>query len=116
LIDQLQVAVDAVTPVQHTDLAEIPASFALHQNYPNPFNPDTRITYDLPSESLVRLAVYDLLGRQVRSLATGQQQPGTYTAIWDARDDAGARVSSGIYICRLDAGENAFTMKMVLLK
>ena len=116
LIDQLQVAVDAVTPVQETELTEIPESFALHQNFPNPFNPHTRITYDLPSESFVRLAVYDLLGRQVRSLVSGQQPPGSYSSSWDALDDAGARVSSGIYLCRLEAGQHAFTMKMILLK
>ena len=116
LIDQLQVAVDAVTPVEKNELAEVPVSFALHQNYPNPFNPETRIAFDLPTESFVRLTVYDLLGKQVRTLVSEQKVPGTYTVAWDARNDAGGRVSSGIYIYRLEAGEIAFTMKMVLLK
>ena len=116
LVDQLQVAVDAVTPVEESLVAELPTTYALYQNYPNPFNPDTRIAFDVPGESAVRLAVYDLLGRQVRTLVNDQKSPGTYTVTWDARDDAGARVSSGIYIYRLEAGEQAFTMKMVLLK
>ncbi len=116
LIDQLQVAVDAVTPVEGPTSEVAPSSFALYQNYPNPFNPETRIAFDVPQESFVRLTVYDLLGRQVRTLLGEQKLPGTYTVRWDARDDGGARVSSGLYVYRLEAGEFASTMKMLLLK
>lgn len=116
LIDQLQLAADAITPVEEESSLGIPTSFALYQNYPNPFNPETRITFDLPAESVVQLSVYDLLGRQVRTLVNDQRPAGTYTVSWDARDEAGARVSSGIYVYRLQAGEHTMTMKMVLLK
>jgi N-acetylmuramoyl-L-alanine amidase len=116
LVDQLQLAVDAVTPVESADASVLPTTFALYQNYPNPFNPETRITFDLPSESFVRLAVYDLLGRQVRTLVSEQKTAGTYSVSWDARDESGSRSASGVYVYRLEAGTHTLTMKMLLLK
>ncbi len=75
--------------------------FQLKQNYPNPFNPTTTIPYYLPRHSVVRLAVYNSLGQEVRTLVNREQTPGEYSAIWDSRDNAGQLVSSGVYIYRL---------------
>jgi hypothetical protein len=89
----------------------VPASFALDQNFPNPFNPTTAISYQLSAVSEVRLAVYDLLGREVATLVKGIQQPGPHTAQWNA---AGA--SSGMYICRLTTKTGSRAIKMMLVR
>ncbi|HTR99962.1 MAG TPA: T9SS type A sorting domain-containing protein, partial [Bacteroidota bacterium] len=73
-----------------------PSAFFLSRNYPNPFNPSTQITYGLPSPGVVSLVVFDILGREVATLASGYRQAGTYTARWDATGSA-----SGLYIARL---------------
>lgn len=93
-----------------------PASFSLRQNYPNPFNPSTAIAYDLAKNASVTLKIYDLSGREVKTLVQGFQGAGTYTVNWNGTNDAGAKVASGIYLYRLQAGEFVQTRKMVLLK
>ncbi len=92
-------------------LDEIPREFALHPNRPNPFNPVTRISYDLPKASPITLRVFDLLGREVRTLATGLQPAGRHTVLFD-----GSGLASGVYLCRFQAGEFSATQKMMLLK
>ncbi len=91
--------------------ATTPLSFALWQNYPNPFNPSTTIRYQLPAQSRVSLVVYDILGQQVATLVNAEQQPGTHVVQWDAAEQA-----SGVYFCRLVAGNNAQVEKMLLLR
>jgi hypothetical protein len=88
-----------------------PLTFRLLQNYPNPFNPTTVISCQLPVVSHVRLAVYDLLGREVAVLVNERKQPGTYVVTWNA-----AGLSSGVYIYRLLAGSYVESRKMMLLK
>src|SRR4030095_12487721 len=80
---------------------EIPVQFSLSQNYPNPFNPVTNIKFQIPKSSFVKLAVYDLLGREVTTLVNGQLKPGTYKADWDAFN-----FPSGVYFYKLVVGEN----------
>lgn len=80
----------------------LPASFTLQQNYPNPFNPSTRIRFALPARAVISLTIYDMNGRVVRHLIRQQSyEPGWPEATWDARNDAGAVVGSGIYFYRL---------------
>ncbi len=88
-----------------------PTAFALHHNYPNPFNPSTTIEYELPEELPVRLAVYDNLGREVKILVDGIQQPGYYRAIFDA-----VGYASGLYYCRLETKEQTHVARMLLMK
>jgi photosystem II stability/assembly factor-like uncharacterized protein len=90
---------------------EIPSGFSLHQNYPNPFNPTTRIKFDIPKASLVRLTVYDILGRQVAELVNENLNAGVYEYSW-----SGAELSSGIYFYKLQAGDFVETRRMVLIK
>ncbi|RMF60150.1 MAG: T9SS C-terminal target domain-containing protein [Calditrichaeota bacterium] len=94
----------------------LPERFALHPNYPNPFNPETTIRYDLPVPAEVRLTIYDLLGRVVRTLVAKKQAAGAHAAVWDGRDDSGKQLASGVYVYRLDAGEFKKSAKMLLLK
>ncbi len=96
--------------------AVVPGSFALHQNYPNPFNPTTTISFNLPQAGQVELAVYNLLGQQIRTLVSGDLAAGSHTVEWNGRSDNGEAVSTGIYFYRLTAGDLSETRKMMLLK
>ena len=90
---------------------EIPQELSLSQNYPNPFNPITQIEYGLPEEADVTLTVYDIMGRQVKTLVDQQQQPGRYEVSLD-----GSGLASGNYIYRLRAGNESITKTMTLIK
>lgn len=88
-----------------------PALFRLYDNYPNPFNPSTTIKYDIAKAGLVTIKVYDEIGREVNTVVNKELQPGTYQSAWNA-----SNVSSGIYYCKIIAGDFSQTKKMVLLK
>jgi hypothetical protein len=94
----------------------IPQNYSLSQNYPNPFNPATVINYQLPVLSSAKLFIYNPLGQLIRTLINKAQNAGEYSVEWDGKDDNGNRVSSGIYIYRLQAGSFTQTRKMVLVK
>ena len=98
------------------DESELPKEFAISQNYPNPFNPTTMIKFQLPKEQFVTLKVYDLLGKEIRTLVEGNIQAGYHKVVWDATDNFGNKVTSGIYFYRITAGNNVVTKKMLLLK
>jgi hypothetical protein len=98
------------------DQPNAPDRFALFQNHPNPFNPETEISYYLSQGCEVRLTIYNILGRRVRTLFEGHQNAGLKTLVWDGKDDQGKQLSSGIYFYRLQAGEFSQTRKMSLLK
>ncbi|RMF61642.1 MAG: T9SS C-terminal target domain-containing protein, partial [Calditrichaeota bacterium] len=78
-----------------------PSTIELAQNYPNPFNPKTRIRYRLAEASLVELTIFNLKGQAVRRLEAGRKGAGTYSVVWDGRDDARREVSSGVYFYQL---------------
>jgi len=88
-----------------------PEQFSLRQNYPNPFNPATTISYHLPIDSDVKLAVYDVYGREVAMLVEEEQSAGTHEAAFDA-----SRLSSGFYLYQLRAGSFVATKEMLLIK
>ena len=94
----------------------IPEVFALHQNYPNPFNPITTLRYDLPEQATVNIIIYDLLGREVRTLVNTTQDAGYKSVNWNATNNYGKPVSAGVYLYQIQAGEFVQTRKMVLLK
>ena len=94
----------------------VPIDYALHQNYPNPFNPVTTLRYDLPENGLVNIIIYDLLGRQVKSLINQTQDAGFKSVLWNATNDNDKPVSAGVYLYQIRAGNFVQTKKMVLLK
>ncbi len=99
------------------DESEPSAAPELLGNFPNPFNPRTTITFDLPRGETVTLGVFDVAGREVRSLVADVHcGPGRHEVVWDGKDDAGGRVASGTYFCRIDAGGISETSKVVLVK
>ncbi|MFQ5512117.1 MAG: T9SS type A sorting domain-containing protein [Candidatus Krumholzibacteriia bacterium] len=95
--------------------APVPA-LALSQNFPNPFHPTTSIRFVLDRDSGVRLAVFDVRGKRVALLADAPFTAGPHEIVWNGRDGAGARVGSGVYFYRLEAGRRTLTRKMVLAK
>jgi len=107
------IPVDGVNPL-------LPTAFTLNQNYPNPFNPTTRIDFEISRGDYamqhVRLNVYNILGRQVKTLVDEDLAPGIHSVMWDATDENGSRVATGIYLYRLEVGEKSQSKKMLLLK
>ncbi|MFH0851946.1 MAG: T9SS type A sorting domain-containing protein, partial [Candidatus Peregrinibacteria bacterium] len=88
-----------------------PADYALSQNYPNPFNPVTSIRFAVPRSGRVLLTVYDVLGQEQATLVDDELSAGAYTVSWDA-----SRVASGVYFCRMRAGDFVATKRMLLLR
>ena len=93
-----------------------PIPFTLHQNHPNPFNPITTIRYGLPSDALVTLSIYDMLGREIARLVNTNQEAGSKSVQWNATDTMGRPVGAGVYLYKIQAGEFVQTRKMFLLK
>jgi hypothetical protein len=93
------------------DGSQVPKEYNLAQNYPNPFNPSTTIKYELPTPSMVKLSVYDMLGREVSVLVNERKNAGSYEVKFDA-----AGLASGVYFCRLQAGDFVQSRKLLLLR
>ena len=89
----------------------IPASFELKQNYPNPFNPSTKIVYNLPVDGVVKLLVYDIMGKEVVTLVNENKKAGRYEAAFD-----GNRLTSGVYFCKMSAKNFTSSIKMLFIK
>jgi hypothetical protein len=99
------------------ELHAAPAKFNLDQNFPNPFNPSTSITYQLSAVSKITLKIYDILGREVKTLADEEETAGQHAVLWDGTDQHGRRVASGVYYYRLtSAAGGSVTKKAVLIK
>jgi hypothetical protein len=95
----------------------VPQKLQLQQNYPNPFRARTTVEYSLPEQTEVSIEVYDILGRRIRTLADGEsQRAGVHTVQWNAQNDLGRPVASGVYLTRLQAGDETRTIKMVVVK
>ena len=94
----------------------MPMEFALHQNYPNPFNPTTSISYAIPNAGKVTLVIYDMMGREVRTLVDNNMDVGYQSATWDATNNLGNPVGAGVYIYQIQADGFTQSKKMILLK
>ena len=104
------------------EISHLPRQFRLNQNYPNPFNPITVIEYELPEKTHITLAIYDILGREVRTLVNGAEEAGYKSVVWDGKNSSGKIASAGIYIYVLRAWSQESkkmhhkSRKMVLLR
>ena len=99
------------------DVKVNPYEYALHDNFPNPFNPETQIRFSLGGRENVKLVIYDIMGRQVRTLANGDSfNSGFHVLNWDGRDNIGEKVATGMYIYRIKAGDFIADKKMLLVK
>jgi hypothetical protein len=90
---------------------EVPAEYGLSQNYPNPFNPATTIEFSVPEAGFVSLRIYDLLGKEMKTLVNDERAPGSYRVTFEASD-----LPSGTYFYTLRAGSHTQTKKMILMK
>ena len=93
-----------------------PASFNLAQNFPNPFNPSTIISFDIPADAFVKLKVYNILGQEVAQLVNETKTADKYQVNWNGTDNAGNKVTSGVYLYSLKANDFTSTRKMILMK
>ncbi len=111
------VACDLVVPEDRGAVGDpVPTRYALYVPRPNPFNPTTTIRYDLAESGPVRLSLFTATGQVLRQLVSASQAAGAHNVVWDGRDDAGAEVSSGVYLARLEAGDFRAVTRMVLMK
>ena len=108
---RIEIRPGIVTGIEEAGSLEVPQRLMLEQNYPNPFNPATSIRYGVPEAGTVHLAVYDVLGRELATLASGRQAAGWHTATWDAKD-----YPSGVYVYRLVVNGQVETRTMLLVK
>ncbi|MBI5472733.1 MAG: DUF4331 family protein [Ignavibacteriae bacterium] len=109
-VKQLTAAAPNATSVDGGLGIGVPKGFILEQNYPNPFNPSTAIKYNISTSDVVQLKVFDALGQEVATLVNERQNPGTYTANWDAKG-----VASGVYYYRLEVGNTILPAKKAML-
>lgn len=100
-----------ITDVEGEPESNLPTEYKLEQNYPNPFNPSTIIKYDIPKESFVTLKIYDILGREIKTLVNEDKPAGRYSVTFNA-----GNLASGTYIYRILAGSFIQTKKLALLK
>ena len=108
--------VEKSTIITDVEDATIPVEFSVSQNYPNPFNPSTTIRYAIPQQSFVVIKVYDIIGREVKTLVNTEKSPGIYNVQWNGDNNFGSKVATGIYIYRVIAGNFTQVKKMILLK
>ncbi|MDD5765820.1 MAG: FlgD immunoglobulin-like domain containing protein, partial [Candidatus Marinimicrobia bacterium] len=99
-----------------SQVSVLPDKFALHPCFPNPFNAQTNIRYDLPEEGRVTIQLYNLMGQRVRTLIDRTQPAGSYSLVWDSKNDDGTAIASGIYFLRFKAGSFSKLEKVTLLK
>jgi hypothetical protein len=108
-----------VDPVYTALSAEVPQQFSLDANYPNPFNPTTRISFNITNAkgtTFVNVKIFDLLGREVKTLISEPMQSGQYSVEWDGTNEKGIDVPSGVYFYRMVAGDFVATRRMTLMK
>jgi len=94
----------------------VPKTYFLHQNFPNPFNPVTTLEYSIPENMVVQVTIYDNMGRLVKNLFNASQRAGTNRIQWNATDNMNQPVPTGMYIYRIQAGNQVETNKMIYLK
>jgi hypothetical protein len=118
LADTLIKYYDKMFPTTAIQVASeiVPSNFILSQNYPNPFNPTTKIEFQLPRHSSVKIAIFNTAGQLVRSLINAEYEAGTYRVDWNSRNDYNEYVASGTYFYRLETGSYSATKKMSLMR
>jgi hypothetical protein len=115
--DALNVPLEITSGLENIFSLEIPDKFKLNQNYPNPFNPSTTLKFDVPKNSdLLELAVYNILGKKVKTLYSGGVKAGNFSYQWDGKNSAGNIMPTGVYFAILKTKNFTQTIKMMLIK
>jgi len=111
-----KVAVPESANIEISPSVDLPSNINLKQNFPNPFNLMTTIEYQISEKTDVKIIVYDIAGKTVKTFPRKFQEPGVYTLVWDGKNNNGGFVSSGVYIYQLTTGQKTVCKKMVLEK
>ena len=114
LVNHLGEVIEALLDVGPENM--IPDEFAVHQNYPNPFNPVTTIQVDLNKQTALDVSVFDIMGRQLKQLATGSWEPGYHFIDWHGQNEQGNEVASGTYFIMIRTPEHRKVIKAVYLR
>jgi hypothetical protein len=112
----LKLLVGSAAFVDRAQSAIVPTTLQLLPNYPNPFRARTTLEFTLPERRDVRLVIYDVLGRRVRTLVDRSFGAGRHTMRWDGRNTSGQPVASGIYLGRLEVGDQRQVQRLVLVR
>jgi len=113
----MAVVVSYVTQVSEKDNpGTAPAIFFLEQNYPNPFNPVTEIRFGMPTQSMVKLEIFNVLGQVMKTLVDEVKEAGYYRVSWDGTNQEGLSMPSGVYFYRLTAGKFVRQKKLVMIR
>ena len=115
LFDTREMVVDSSGAVASIH-SPTPGEFVVYQNYPNPFNPTTQIQYVLSHSAEVEVKIFNILGHRVKTMIEKRQTAGTHHVVWDATDDLGRAVASGVYFYRVKAGRDWAIRKMLLIR
>jgi hypothetical protein len=115
-LDKIDELFDFSTHISNEEIEQIPSSTKLFQNYPNPFNGQTQIKYYIKNSSIVKLYIYDLLGRRVIELEDDYKISGIHSISWDSKNKNGSQLASGIYFIRLNADKLVDIKKLILLQ
>jgi hypothetical protein len=102
--------------IEKKPVIKLPLNFELRQNYPNPFNPVTEIVFFLPRSQQVKLIVYDILGRRIKSIFNGKLEAGQHKVTWNGSDELNHRVASGIYFYQIQTPDYIQVKKMILIQ
>ena len=95
----------------------LPTEFSLEQNYPNPFNPSTKIKFNIPKNSNVKLEIFNIIGERIATLISNRDyQPGTFTVEWNGKNQFGNQVPSGVYLYKISANKFSSVKKMIMIK
>ena len=118
LIDTAPLDFVAVVSTLVIDVADLgkPVEFKIEQNYPNPFNPSTNFSYSLPNRVDVKITVYDLFGKEIKTLVNETKEAGTHNIAWNGKDNQNRQVATGVYLYKMQADGFEKTMKMMLMK
>ena len=109
-------AIEQLTYLANDIYEPVPSDIMLYENYPNPFNPSTTINFDLHADAIVKITIYDLSGNLVNNLLNSIRTSGHQTVKWNATNNQGQKVSSGVYLYNVDVGDFVRSGKMVMLK
>lgn len=113
---EVVVTPDPVSSVTSNEGPGIAYTFALDQNYPNPFSGETEIGFSLEASGHVEIAVYNVLGKRIRTLTSGVRETGLHSVRWDGRGDSGQEAASGVYYYILNTGDRKMTRQMILAR
>ncbi len=116
LIDEVFISKNASAVAAAGQTASQPGAFMLHPNYPNPFNASTTVSFDIKTRTNIQLTVHDLIGRLVRTLASGAVPSGTHQIRWDGVDESGQAAATGVYFIKFNSPEYSQVQRAVLLK